>query len=82
MYVVMTVHFEMKLYHDQSNTQFFKFIYLVTSALHVAGFLLAHLQRQVYNLAVVQVPWVWCQRPGVDTIPRRLEPLPKLYACL
>jgi hypothetical protein len=26
--------------------------------------------------------WVWCQRPGADTIPRRLEPLPKLYTCL
>jgi hypothetical protein len=49
MYVVMTVHFEMKLYNDQSNTQFFKFIYLFTSALHVSGFLLAHLQRQAYN---------------------------------
>jgi hypothetical protein len=22
--------------------------------------------------------WVWCQRPGADTIPRRLEPLSKL----
>jgi hypothetical protein len=26
--------------------------------------------------------WVWCQRPGADTIPSRLEPLPKLYTCL
>jgi hypothetical protein len=25
------------------------FTYLVTSALHVSGFLLAHLQRQAYN---------------------------------
>jgi hypothetical protein len=46
---------------------------------------------------VVQVTWVWCQRPGdhgivlqhnsmlatiADTISRRLEPLPKLYTCL
>jgi hypothetical protein len=23
--------------------------------------------------------WVWCQSPGADTIPRRLEPLPNLY---
>jgi hypothetical protein len=27
----------------------FLFIYLFSSALHVSGFLLAHLQRQVYN---------------------------------
>jgi hypothetical protein len=31
--------------------------------------------------AVVQVCWVWCQRQGTDTIPSRLEPLPKLYTC-
>jgi hypothetical protein len=40
------------------------FIYLFTSALHVSGFLLAHLQRQVYNfgsgsslLGMVSAPW-------------------------
>jgi hypothetical protein len=47
-YVVRTAHFGMKLYNDQCNAQIFKFIYLFTSALHVSGFLLAHLQRQVY----------------------------------
>jgi hypothetical protein len=38
-YVVMTVHFEMKLYNNQRNAQVFKFISLFTSALHVSGFL-------------------------------------------
>jgi hypothetical protein len=37
------------LYNDQRNAQVFLFIYLFTSALHASGFLLAHLQRQVYN---------------------------------
>jgi hypothetical protein len=46
-------------------------IYLFTSALHVSGFLLAHLQRQVYNFGVVQDSWYVS---GADTIPRRLEP--------
>jgi hypothetical protein len=37
--------------NDQLNAQVFKFyfIYLFNSALHVSSFLLAHLQRQVYN---------------------------------
>jgi hypothetical protein len=48
-YAVRTVHFGMKLYNDQANTQVLKFIYLFTSGLHVLGFLIAHLQRQVYN---------------------------------
>jgi hypothetical protein len=59
-YVVRTVHFGMKLYDDQRNAQVFN---LFTSALHVSGFLLAHLQRQVYKfssgsslLGMVSVP--------------------------
>jgi hypothetical protein len=48
-------------------------MYQFTSALHVLGFLLAHLHRQVYNFGVVQVSWVWCQRQDTDTIPRRFE---------
>jgi hypothetical protein len=36
----------MKLYNDQRNAQVFSFICLFPSALHVSGFLLAHLQRQ------------------------------------
>jgi hypothetical protein len=39
------------------------FIHLFTSALHVAVFLLAHLQRQAYHNVGSGV-WVWCQRPG------------------
>jgi hypothetical protein len=39
----------MKLYNDEHNVQFLKFTCLLTSALHVLGFLLAHLQRQVYK---------------------------------
>jgi hypothetical protein len=53
---------------------FLSLIYQFTSALHVLGFFLAHLQRQVYNFGVVQVSWVWSQHPGTDTIPNRLEP--------
>jgi hypothetical protein len=41
--------FGMKLYNDHRNAQVFKFICLFTFALHVSGFLLAHLQRKVYN---------------------------------
>jgi hypothetical protein len=39
----------LKLYNDQRNAQVFKFIYLLTSALHVSGFLLAHPHRQVFK---------------------------------
>jgi hypothetical protein len=35
--------------------KFFIYLYIYTSALHVSGFLLAHLQRQVTISAVVQV---------------------------
>jgi hypothetical protein len=37
------------LYDEQRNAQVFNFFYQFTSALHVSGFLLAHLQWQVYN---------------------------------
>jgi hypothetical protein len=47
----------MKLYNDQRNAQIF-YLFQLTSALHVSGFLLAHLQKQVYNCSVVQVSWV------------------------
>jgi hypothetical protein len=39
----------MKLYNNQRNAQVLNFFYLLTYALHVSGFLSAHLQRQVYN---------------------------------
>jgi hypothetical protein len=48
-YVISTVHFGIILCNDQLNAQVFKFIYLLTYALHVLGFLLAHLQTQLYN---------------------------------
>jgi hypothetical protein len=38
--------------------------------------------EDVDHTNVSPVSWVWCQRPGADTIPRRLEPLLKLYTCL
>jgi hypothetical protein len=63
-----------KLYNNQCIAQVFNLFIHFTSALHDSGFLLAHLQRQVYNFGVVQVFWVWYQRPGADTIPRRLDP--------
>jgi hypothetical protein len=77
--VVRTVHFGMKFYNDQSNAQVLNFIYLFTSALHVSSFLLAHLQRQVYNFSSGSSLRA---SPGADTIPKKLEPLPKLYTCL
>jgi hypothetical protein len=46
---VRIVHFEMKLYSDQRNAQGFNFLYPFTSALHVSGFLLAHIQRKLYT---------------------------------
>jgi hypothetical protein len=65
-YIVRTMHFGIKLYNDQRNAQLFKFVYLFTSALHVSGFLLAHLQRQVYNfgsgsrlLGMLSAPGRW-----------------------
>jgi hypothetical protein len=48
-YDARTVHIGIKLCNDQRNAQVFNFIYLFTSVLHVSGFLLAHLQRQMYN---------------------------------
>jgi galactose-1-phosphate uridylyltransferase len=51
-------------------------IYLFTSVLHASGFLLSHLHRQVYILGCCS------SLLGADTIPRRLEPLPKLYTCI
>jgi hypothetical protein len=40
----------MKLYNDQIDAQaLINFMYLFTTALHVSGFLLTQLQRQVNN---------------------------------
>jgi hypothetical protein len=50
------------------------FIYVFTSALHVSGFLLAHLQRQVYNfdsgsslLSMVSTPGRWHNTQKIRT---------------
>jgi hypothetical protein len=45
----MTVHFGMKLDNYQRNAQVFDLFSNFTPTLHVWAFLLAHLQRQVYN---------------------------------
>jgi hypothetical protein len=48
------------------------FIYLFTSALHVSGFLLAHLQRQVYKLRQwFKSAGYGVSASGADTIPSR-----------
>jgi hypothetical protein len=53
----------------------FLFFCLFTSALHVSGFLLAHLQGQVYNFGSCSSYLGMFSAPGgADTIPRRLEP--------
>jgi hypothetical protein len=69
-YVVRIVHFEVKLYNDQRNAQVL--IYLFTSAVHFSGFLLAHLQRQVY----VQLGQ-WFKTPGYGVSARSLKPYPR-----
>jgi hypothetical protein len=91
--VVRTVHFGVKEYNYQRNAQFLNlFIYLLLPYMFRAFFQPIFRGRRT-NSAVVYVSWVWYQRPaqdgtqilpdpGADTIPRRLEPLPKLYACL
>jgi hypothetical protein len=61
-------------------------IYQFISTLHVSGFLLVCLQRQVYNFGVVHVSCVRCQRPGADTIPykiflRNVGTLSQDYTC-
>jgi hypothetical protein len=45
----MAVHFGMKFYNDQRNAHVFNLFINFTSALHISRFLLAHLERQVYN---------------------------------
>jgi hypothetical protein len=67
------VHFKVKstnkLYNNQRNAQFFNlFIYLL-----LPYFLRAFFRGRCTISAVVQVSWVWYQRPGADTIPRRLK---------
>jgi hypothetical protein len=50
-----------KLYNNQRSAQ--GLIYLCTCiyfCLTRFGFLLVHLQRQVYDFGMVQVFWVWC----------------------
>jgi hypothetical protein len=49
----------------------FKFIYLFTSALHVSGFLLAHLQRQMYKIGNGS------SLLGMVLAPRALTPYPE-----
>jgi hypothetical protein len=57
-----------KLYNNQRNGHVFNlFIFLLLPCMFRAG---------------VHVSGVWCQRLGAYTIPRRLEPLPKLYTFL
>jgi hypothetical protein len=79
---VRTVHFGMIFYNDQRNARVFNlFIYLLLPYMFRA-FFWPIFRGRCTTSAVVKVPGVWCQRPGADNIPRRLEPLPKLYTCL
>jgi hypothetical protein len=72
----------LKLYNDQRNAQFFNlFIYLLLPYMFRV-FYYPNFWGRCTTSAVVQVSWVWCQRPGADTIPRKHEPLPQLYTCL
>jgi hypothetical protein len=81
-YAVRTVHFGMKMYNDQRNAQVFNlFIYLLQPYMFRAFFEPIFRGRCTIS-AVVQVSWLWFQRASADTIPRILEPLPKLYTCL
>jgi hypothetical protein len=72
-YVVRTVHFGMKLYNHQRNAQGFNlFIYLLLPYMF-RSYIRPIFRGKCTTSAVVQVSWVWCQRPGADTISRRLE---------
>jgi hypothetical protein len=64
--------------------KFFLFIYLFTSALKVSGFLLAHLQGQVYNfgsgsslLVMVSMPRALTPYPGDLNHCRSCTPAPE-----
>jgi hypothetical protein len=50
-------------------------MYQFTYVLQVSGFLLAHLQRQVYNFVVFESPGYGVSHPDLsaDAIPRRLN---------
>jgi hypothetical protein len=52
---------------------FIYFIYLFTSALHVLGFLLAHLQRHVYNFGSSSSLLGMVSAPRADTIRRKFD---------
>jgi hypothetical protein len=65
----------MKLYNDQRNAQVFHlFICLLLPYMFLA-FFKPVFKGRCPNLAVVLVSWVWCQRPGSDTISRRVQEL-------
>jgi hypothetical protein len=67
-YVVRTMHFGMKLYNDQRNAQVFNlFIYFLLPNVFWA-FFQPIFRGRCTNSAVIQVFWVWCQRPGADII--------------
>jgi hypothetical protein len=62
-YVLRTVHFGMKLCNDQRNAQCFNlFIYLLLPYMFRA-FYYPIFRGRCTTSAVVQVSWVWCQRP-------------------
>jgi hypothetical protein len=65
-YAVRNVHFEIKLYGEQSNAQVFNlFIYLLLPYMFRAFFKLIFRGRCT-NSAVVQVSWVWCTTASED----------------
>jgi hypothetical protein len=73
-YFVRTVHFGMKLCNDQRNAQVFNlFIYLRLSYMFRA-FFKPIFRGRCTNSAVVQVCWVWCQRPGPTQPPVQWVP--------
>jgi hypothetical protein len=66
-YVVSTMHFGMKLCNDQRNEQVFNlYLYLLLPYMFRASFKLIFRGRCTIS-AMVQVSWVWCQRPGANT---------------
>jgi hypothetical protein len=59
---VRTMHFGLKLYNDQRNTQVFHlFIYLLLPYTFWA-FFKSIFRGMCTDSAAVQVSWVWCQR--------------------
>jgi hypothetical protein len=63
LYIVRTVHFGMKLYNNQRNPQFLNLFFYLLLTYMFRAFSYPIIRGRCTYSAVVQVSWVWCQRP-------------------